>query len=356
MRAKEKLIAQADKLAYAKEIDKILSDLLPLRLDKEATEDYYNNVLTPDIRKQNYDLQLKMHERKNAMQIEIPTEEHYQEELSLDIAKEIRKELFNIISEDKSFGYLYYLLGTERNAKKGNVPIDCIPNRKTIKQTIKTNRDDYPKKNLDSYLEDRFNYTQYDSVISKFIADTDVVLSIFNMAYQVFDVVRCYKNKVSKIGNYLNSFKFSNELEKYLTLCLAKNLFDAFCSTDDTTYHCIREIERIIEPLQSKYSESSNTECSGKKSRIHLNIQKGMKLDFIRVLNAMYEKGFFKDEQQNKISKKEVFETFGECLNMDLSKFQNDLSRSLTDSTALEKHLKVFEDLKDKMEEIFNSR
>ena len=31
MRAKEKLIAQADKLAYAKEIDKILSDLLPLR-------------------------------------------------------------------------------------------------------------------------------------------------------------------------------------------------------------------------------------------------------------------------------------------------------------------------------------
>ena len=104
MRAKEKLIAQADKLAYAKEIDKILSDLLPLRLDKEATEDYYNNVLTPDIRKQNYDLQLKMHERKNAMQIEIPTEEHYQEELSLDIAKEIRKELFNIISEDKSFG------------------------------------------------------------------------------------------------------------------------------------------------------------------------------------------------------------------------------------------------------------
>ena len=81
-----------------------------------------------------------------------------------------------------------------------------------------------------------------------------------------------------------------------------------------------------------------------------------MILDFTRVLNAMYEKGFFKDEQQNKISKKEVFETFGECLNMDLSKFQNDLSRSLTDSTALEKHLKVFEDLKDKMEEIFNSR
>lgn len=136
-------------------------------------------------------------------------------------------------------------------------------------------------------------------------------------------------------------------MEKYLTLCLAKNLFNGFCSTDNTTYHCIREIEKIIEPLQSKYSESGNTEYRGKKSRIHLNIQKGMKLDFISLLNAMYEKGFFKDEQQNKISKKEVFETFCECLNMDLSKFQNDLSRSLTDSTALEKHLKVIEDLKD---------
>lgn len=74
MRAKEKLIAQANKLAYATDIKKILSDLLPLRLDKEATEDYYNNVLTPDIRKQNYVLQLKMHESKNAMQSEIPIE------------------------------------------------------------------------------------------------------------------------------------------------------------------------------------------------------------------------------------------------------------------------------------------
>ena len=281
MRAKEKLIAQANKLAYATDIKKILSDLLPLRLDKEATEDYYNNVLTPDIRKQNYVLQLKMHESKNAMQSEIPIEEHYNEELSEDTAKEIRKELFYIISEDNSFGYLYYLLGTELNAKKGNAPIDCIPDKSQIKQAIKAYHDDYPKSNLDSYLEDDFNYAQYDEII---------------------------------------------------------------------------ELERIIEPHQTIFNADKKEEICNKKSRIYLNNQRGMKLDFIRVVNALYEKGFFKDELQNKISKKEVFETFGECLNMDLSKFQNDLSRSLTDSTALEKHLKIFEDLKEKMEDIFNSR
>ena len=85
------------------------------------------------------------------MQSEIPIEEHYNEELSEDTAKEIRKELFYIISEDNSFGYLYYLLGTELNAKKGNAPIDCIPDKSQIKQAIKAYHDDYPKSNLDSY-------------------------------------------------------------------------------------------------------------------------------------------------------------------------------------------------------------
>ena len=356
MRAKEKLIAQANKLAYATDIKKILSDLLPLRLDKEATEDYYNNVLTPDIRNQNYVLQLKMHESKNAMQSEIPIEEHYNEELSEDTAKEIRKELFYIISEDNSFGYLYYLLGTELNAKKGNAPIDCIPDKSQIKQAIKAYHDDYPKSNLDSYLEDDFNYAQYDEIISTYTRDTDKVLSIFNMAYQIFDDVRCYKNRVSKIIVYLGELNFPNEQELYTTLSIVKNLFNNFCSTEPTTYHCVRELERIIEPHQTIFNADKKEEICNKKSRIYLNNQRGMKLDFIRVVNALYEKGFFKDELQNKISKKEVFETFGECLNMDLSKFQNDLSRSLTDSTALEKHLKIFEDLKEKMEDIFNSR
>lgn len=359
MRAKEKLIAQANKLAYATDIKKILSDLLPLRLDKEATENYYNNVLTPDIRKQNYVLQLKMHKSKNAMQTEIPTEEHYNEEISEDTAKEIRKELFSIISEDCSFGYLYYLLGTEQNARKGNTPIDCIPDKAQIKRAIKTYHDDYPKSNLDSYLEDDFNYSQYDEIISIFTRDTDKVLSIFNMAYQIFDDVRCYKNRVSKISIYLGELNFSNEQEQYVTLSIVKNLFNKFCSTEPTTYHCVRELERILEPIQNSFDVFKKGEKGGncnKKSRIYLNNQRGMKLDLIRVVNALYEKGFFKDESQNKISKKEVFETFGECLNMDLSKFQNDLSRSLTDSTALEKHLKIFEDLKEKMEDIFNSR
>ena len=46
----------------------------------------------------------------------------------------------------------------------------------------------------------------------------------------------------------------------------------------------------------------------------------------------------------------------GKFVNLDLSEYDKDLSRSLSDSTKLEKHTKVFDDMKDKMIEIWNSK
>jgi len=91
-------------------------------------------------------------------------------------------------------------------------------------------------------------------------------------------------------------------------------------------------------------------------SDVYLNTQRGVKIDFIRVVNALYELGFFKDAQGNKIAKGKVFSTLGHFVNMDLTNYDKDLSRSFTDSTALDKHLKIFSQMRDKMEEIFNSK
>ena len=91
-------------------------------------------------------------------------------------------------------------------------------------------------------------------------------------------------------------------------------------------------------------------------SPVCLSTAKGQKIDLIRIINVMYEQGRFKGREGEKLTKKEVFITIGKALNMDLSDYDKDLSRSMSDSTKLEKHLKTFDDMKQKMIEIWNSK
>ncbi len=91
------------------------------------------------------------------------------------------------------------------------------------------------------------------------------------------------------------------------------------------------------------------------ESSVYLSTTRGTKIDFIRVVNSLYELGFFTDDKGGKISKKDVMIAVGKAVNVDLTEYQNDLSRSLSDSTKLEKHLTIFDRLKEKMEEVFNS-
>ena len=59
--------------------------------------------------------------------------------------------------------------------------------------------------------------------------------------------------------------------------------------------------------------------------------------------------GTFTGENGKKIRKKDVMIAMGQAMNIDLSGYDKDLSRSLSDSTKLEKHQKVFEDMLQKM-------
>lgn len=79
----------------------------------------------------------------------------------------------------------------------------------------------------------------------------------------------------------------------------------------------------------------------------------GFKIDLIRVINVLYMLGFFTGKDGKKVTKKEVFIAIGKAVNLDLSSYDSDLSRSLSDSTALEKHLSIFNRMKEKMKEVF---
>ena len=116
-----------------------------------------------------------------------------------------------------------------------------------------------------------------------------------------------------------------------------------------------------VQPVQAPGPDGQPVQAPGPdvqpvKSGVCLSQAKGMKIDFIRVMNALYELGFFQSGQGGRLTKKEFFTTIGQAVNVDLSNYDKDLSRSTADSTALEKHLRVFDDMRQKMTEIFNSK
>lgn len=117
------------------------------------------------------------------------------------------------------------------------------------------------------------------------------------------------------------------------------------------TYHDIHDVNEV-----SMGAAQEQAEGQLPASGVHLNPAIGTKIDFIRVMNALYELGFFRDAQGGRVTKKEFFTTIGRAVNVDLSKYDKDLSRSTTDSTALDKHLRVFDEMRQKMVEIFNSK
>lgn len=91
------------------------------------------------------------------------------------------------------------------------------------------------------------------------------------------------------------------------------------------------------------------------ESPVCLSKERGIKIDLIRVVYVLYKLGFFTGKDGRKITQKEVFSAIGKAVNVDLSSYYSDLSRALSDSTKLEKHLSIFDRMKEMMEETFNN-
>lgn len=90
--------------------------------------------------------------------------------------------------------------------------------------------------------------------------------------------------------------------------------------------------------------------------KLYLNKDKGMKLDVIRIVSVCWELGFVVDEHGRKATKKDLFQALGILLNTDFSNASSDLSNSLDNGNSMDKHLKIFRDMLEKMKDIFNKR
>jgi len=357
MRAKEYLHLHKQELKHAEIMGQVIKDLLPLRMNKDATCDYINNHLSADLRYQQYLLQRELYERGNAMQQDEPKFESIEGEISMNIAAEVREGLFHIIEKDGSFGYLFYILGTEQNARHNSDPIDCIPNDERIQQRLIDNRDDYPKDNLDEYINENLNYQQYNTLIDGHYwkDDNALYLQYFNRVYEMYDELRLRKQSISGIKGYLREQQFDSDALKYWILAFIITLIEESEEEDDSLGRCKQELIRIVEPMKSSIviEPTDNTQ---KPSPVHLNKKKGNKLDMIRVFNSLYELGKFVDEKGDKLTKKDYFIAVGEFMNIDLEHYDKDLSNSMASSAAYDKQTRIYDEMKEKHQEIYNSK
>lgn len=106
----------------------------------------------------------------------------------------------------------------------------------------------------------------------------------------------------------------------------------------------------------SSVSASEKEEERGGGSSVYLSPVRGKKIDFIRVVNVLYELGLFTDKDGVRCTKKEAFLAFGKAVNLDLSNYNKDLSRALNDTTTRERQLQIFKDMRLKMAEIYQDK
>ena len=111
-----------------------------------------------------------------------------------------------------------------------------------------------------------------------------------------------------------------------------------------------------VSPSSSSVSVSENGEEKGASSSVYLSPVRGKKIDFIRVVNVLYELGLFTDKDGVRCTKKEAFRAFGRAVNLDLSNYNKDLSRALNDTTTRERQLQIFKDMRQKMAEIYQDK
>ena len=87
-----------------------------------------------------------------------------------------------------------------------------------------------------------------------------------------------------------------------------------------------------------------------------LTKQHGATIDFIRLMNALYECGRVQRKDGGKLTKKEYFTLLGQLFNVDLSNYDKHLSNSMATGASDKKQTVIFEELKKKHQEIFDSK
>lgn len=125
-------------------------------------------------------------------------------------------------------------------------------------------------------------------------------------------------------------------------------------SDPDFANKCQLEIEKIdnLASLRSSAAESAQ-----KENVITLDLDTIDKVNYYRVLNVLFEMGFFKRRDGKKLLKKETFEQHGQFLGMDFSNFQGDLGAAKASANRdMASAYKVFDEMRKKQEALMTKK
>jgi hypothetical protein len=144
MRAKDYIEKNKNSISHLEEVIQAITALYPLRSDEVATGEYHERILTADWRYQKYRYSAMDYElNKSIMAGQKPVFTYNPGEIDKDIAPQVRLELLQAVEQDKSFGYLFYLLASEQNRNPGRLfTYDCVPDREEIEKAIGFDWDD----------------------------------------------------------------------------------------------------------------------------------------------------------------------------------------------------------------------
>lgn len=205
MRAIEYLVNFKKHFPKYEELYRVIRELMPLRLDREKTEQYFDKYLSNDLHYERFYKDYKIWENENGMIEEKPRYEEAPRSIYHEYAIGFRNNLIDIINTDESFGYLFYFLASDKNRRdKTGKPIDCVPDKSRIIEAVNNYRDMYPSDNLMEYLEDDLNYDFYSEKHDiTDLSDDDDWLIVFNEAYKLFDIIRTKINVPKNAMIYL---------------------------------------------------------------------------------------------------------------------------------------------------------
>lgn len=205
MRAIEYLVNFKKHFPKYEELYRVIRELMPLRLDREKTEQYFDKYLSNDLHYERFYKDYKIWENENGMIEEKPRYEEAPRSIYHGYAIGFRNNLIDIINTDESFGYLFYFLASDNNRRdKTGKPIDCVPDKSRIIEAVNNYRDMYPSDNLMEYLEDDLNYDFYSEKHDiTDLSDDDDWLIVFNEAYKLFDIIRTKINVPKNAMIYL---------------------------------------------------------------------------------------------------------------------------------------------------------
>lgn len=310
MRAKELLHIKYRESEYFDILLEILNDLLPLREDKAATDEYFDRKLSADLHRQEYLYRKELFENNSIYVDEEPQLPTYEGEVNEEIAPQIRSLLFEIVKDDESFGYLFFHLGTEYNSlHKDAVPLDCYPIKERIKAAIKLYRDDYPKESLNAYLDDDLNYQWYKTFEKEFLNEESEGYAFFNSLYRTYDQIRLLKGQTLEVRKYYSTDEnYVDDIQKYFAYQYVIDSIEKFNSDD----HGLIRIADVLKDSQIELAATLGLNAEGEGTNHTLHFADGWKEKVCVIMQVMQKLGAFERADGTKATQKQVMEHLSE--------------------------------------------